>query len=146
VTAPRSRGSIRLACPDPAVPPLIDPGFLTDPDGTDLERLAAGLGIIRRAVVGPVMTRLGISETWPGLARRGSLGLRQAVRGSVSSYWHPAGTCAIGPVVDPQLRVHGIARLRVCDASVFPLIPNAPLHATVLAVAERAAALIAGTP
>ena len=69
---------------------------------------------------------------------------------TVGSYYHPAGTCAIGPepgggaVVDPELRVYGVSGLRVADASVMPLIVNAPLHATVLAVAERAADLIAG--
>jgi choline dehydrogenase len=49
-----------------------------------------------------------------------------------------------GAVTDTELRVHGIDGLRVADASVMPVIPNAPLHATVLAVAERAADLITG--
>lgn len=66
------------------------------------------------------------------------------------TYYHPAGTCRIGSdpderaVTDPQLRVHGVDGLRVADASVFPLIPNAGPHATVLAVGERAADLIRG--
>src|SRR5690242_20676019 len=74
--------------------------------------------------------------------------LRGFARRAVGSYYHPAGTCRMGTgpdaVVDPQLRVHGVAGLRVADASVMPTIPNAPLNATVLAIAERAAALIAG--
>ena len=79
-----------------------------------------------------------------------SAGLRAWIRGAVGSYWHPAGTCRMGPdtdpdaVVDPQLRVRGITGLRVADASVMPVIPNAPLHATVLAIAEKAASLITG--
>ena len=91
-----------------------------------------------------------MTEAWPGPGVRDSGGLRDWIRRTVGSYYHPAGTCRIGPgpddgaVVDPELRVHGIAGLRVADASVMPVIPNAPLHATVLAIAERAADLITG--
>ena len=75
--------------------------------------------------------------------------MRAWIRGAVASYWHPAGTCRIGAgtypgaVVDPELRVRGITGLRIADASVIPVIPNAPLNATVLAIAEKAADLIA---
>jgi len=68
----------------------------------------------------------------------------------VDSYYHPVGTCRMGTdegaVVDPDLRVRGVAGLRVADASVMPLIPNAHPHATVVAIAERASALITGRP
>jgi choline dehydrogenase len=145
VTAPDSRGTIRLASADPAAAPLIDPAFLKD--GTDRARMAAGLRIARDA--GALLSELGISEALPGAAADAD-DLRDWTMRTVSSYFHPAGTCAIGPsaddgaVVDPELRVHGISGLRIADASVMPLIPNAPLHATVLAVAERAASLITG--
>ena len=143
-----SRGTVRLASADPEAAPLIDPRFLTE--AADLNRLEAGLGIIRHAVADAAMAPLGISETWPGPGTCDSAGLRDWIRHSVGSYWHPAGTCRMGTddgaVTDPQLRVHGIAGLRVADASVMPAIPNAPLHATVLAVAEKAAALITGAP
>jgi choline dehydrogenase len=148
VVAPDSRGTVRLASADPGAAPLIDPGFLAE--AADLTRLEAGVGIIRRAAAGPAMARLGISETWPGPGVRDSAGLRDWIRRNVGSYWHPAGTCRTGTddgaVTDPRLRVYGVAGLRVADASVMPAIPNAPLHATVLAVAEKAAALIAGVP
>ncbi len=81
-------------------------------------------------------------------ARSGSPRSPNGIRGTVASYYHPAGTCRIGAdadagaVVDAELRVRGISGLRIADASVFPLIPNAPLHATVLAIAEKAAGLI----
>ena len=74
--------------------------------------------------------------------------MRDWIRGTVGSYYHPAGTCRIGAdadpgaVVDPELRVRGITGLRIADASVIPVIPNAPLNATVLAIAEKAADLI----
>ena len=143
-----SRGTVRLASADPEAAPLIDPGFLAET--ADLDRLEAGLGIIRRAAAGQAMARLGISETGPGCEARDSAGLRDWIRHTVGSYWHPAGTCRIGTddgaVTDPQLGVHGIAGLRVADASVMPAIPNAHPHATVLAIAEKAAALITGVP
>ena len=148
VTAPDSRGSVRLASASPADPPLIDPGFLREQ--ADLDRLAVGLGLVRTAAAHAAFTALGVTEAWPDPAVRASNGLRAWIRQTVGSYYHPAGTCAIGPsagdgaVVDPDLRVHGISGLRVADASVMPVIPNAPLHATVLAVAERAASLITG--
>ena len=69
---------------------------------------------------------------------------------STGASFHPASTCAIGAaddpmaVVDPQCRVYGADGLRVADASVMPVIPNAPLNATVLAIAEKAASLITG--
>lgn len=147
VVAPDSRGSVRLASASPSDPPLIDPGFLRDP--ADLDRLAHGLTDIRRAAASARFTRLGVTEAHPGPAVSDSDSLKGWIRRTAGSYYHPAGTCRIGPsaddgVVDPELRVHGITGLRVADASVMPLIPNAPLHATVLAIAERSADLIAG--
>jgi choline dehydrogenase len=148
VTAPDSRGSVRLASASPADLPLIDPGFLREP--ADLDRLAVGLNLVRTATASTAFTRLGVTEAHPGPAARDHDALQDWIRRTAGSYYHPAGTCAIGPspddgaVTDPELRVHGISGLRVADASVMPLIPNAPLHATVLAVAERAAALITG--
>ena len=78
---------------------------------------------------------------------RTAAALRDYIRRTLTSYYHPVGSCALGTgpgaVADLQLRVHGVAGLRVADASVFPEIPNANTHATVLAVAERAAELVA---
>jgi choline dehydrogenase len=144
VVAPDSRGAIRLASADPLVPPLIDPGFLRE--GRDLDRLATGVGLIRRAAA---RASLAGTEMHPGAEIRASNGLRSYIRQAVGSYWHPAGTCRLGfsssAVVNLDLRVCGIDGLRVADASVMPVIPNAPLNATVLAIAEKAARLITGT-
>jgi choline dehydrogenase len=145
--APDSRGSVRVASASPLDAPLIDPGLLREP--RDVERLEAGLAMIRRAAAGSAFARLGVTEVHPGPEVLGGE-LRAWTRRTVSSYYHPAGTCRIGPgtdqgaVVDPELRVHGITGLRVADASVTPVIPNAHPNATVLAIAERAAGLIAG--
>jgi choline dehydrogenase len=146
VVAPDSRGCVRLACADPRAAPLIDPGFLRQT--RDLDRLEEGLELIRHAAAGPEFAQVRAAEVHPGADVRTSAALRRYIRRTVSSYWHPAGTCALGTgagsVVDPQLRVHGVTGLRVADASVLPAIPNAPLNATVLAIAERAAELISG--
>jgi choline dehydrogenase-like flavoprotein len=145
--APASRGTVRLASADPAAPPLIDPAFLREP--ADTARLEAGLAMVRAAAAGPAFAGLGVTETWPGPSTARS-GLREWVRRTVGSYYHPAGTCRIGvdpedgAVTDPQLRVHGVDGLRVADASVTPVIPNAHPNATVLALAEHAASLILG--
>jgi choline dehydrogenase len=146
VVAPDSRGSVRLASADPWHAPLIDPGFLREP--RDLDRLAEGLNLARRAAASSAFARLQAAEVWPGAGARTSAGLRGYIRRTVASYYHPAGTCRIGTgddaVTDTQLRVRGLAGLRVADASVMPAIPNAHPNATVLAIAERAAELISG--
>ena len=144
VVAPSSRGTVRLASAAPDAPPLIDPGFLAD--ARDTGRLETGLRIIREAAAGPALSPLLRAEVWPGPGVTTRAGLHAFIRRTVGSYYHPAGTCRMGTgdlaVVDPRLRVRGVAGLRVAGASVMPAIPNAPLNATVLAIAERAADLI----
>jgi choline dehydrogenase len=146
VVAPDSRGRVRLASANPQAAPLIDPGFLREP--RDTGRLAEGLALVRQAAAGAAFDGLRQAEVWPGPSVRAPGALRAYIRRTVASYYHPAGTCRMGTgpgaVVDPQLRVHGIAGLRVADASVMPVLPNAHPHATVLAIAERAAELITG--
>jgi len=143
---PDSRGMVRLASASPLAPPLIDPAFLRD--GRDLERLDDGLAIVRNAATDAAFTSLAITETAPGPATHDLDQVRAYIRSTVSSYYHPVGSCRMGTgpdtVTDPQLRVHGVAGLRVADASVMPVIPNAHPHATVLAIAEKAADLITG--
>jgi choline dehydrogenase len=136
--APDSRGSVRLA-PDGGS--LINPGLLRD--DRDLDRLATGVAIIREAAAA---SGLPGTELWPGQEVRGGAAMRAWIRRGVGSYFHPAGTCRLGAdpdsVTDLHLRVRGVDDLRVADASVLPVIPNAHTSATVLAVAERAAQLI----
>ena len=144
--APGSRGSIRLATGDARHAPLIDPGFLRDEE--DLDRLEAGLMMIRDVAARPEFRPVRQAEISPGPDVRASAEVRAYIRRTVSSYYHPAGTCRMGPddgaVVDCQLQVRGLTGLRIADASVLPTIPNAHPNATVLAVAERAADLISG--
>ena len=146
VVAPDCRGWVRLAVADPQTAPVINPGFLRE--RRDLDRLEAGLAMIRQAAASPALAPVRAAEIAPGPGIHGSAAVRDWIRGTVTSYWHPAGTCRIGAdadpgaVVDTELRVRAVTGLRIADASVIPLIPNAPLNATVLAIAEKAGDLI----
>jgi choline dehydrogenase len=146
VMAPDSRGSVTLASADPQAAPLIDPGLRRD--GRDNDRMVAGLRLLREAAAAPALAPFAGAEAWPGPEVRTDAGLRDYARRALESYFHPAGTCRMGTgpgaVVDPDLRVRGVAGLRVADASVMPVIPNAHPNATVLAIAERAADLVTG--
>jgi choline dehydrogenase len=141
---PGSRGTVALASAAPDAAPLIDPNFLGDE--RDLDRLEAGLGMVRAAAADEAFAGLAKAEVWPGPDVTSRAEIRDYIRRTVFSYYHPAGTCRMGSddgaVVDPQLRVRGVAGLRVADASVMPMLPNAHPNATVLAIAERAAELI----
>jgi choline dehydrogenase len=141
---PRSRGSVRLADADAAVPPLIDPDFYGD--DRDMVTMLTALGMARELGGAPAFDHWRDKEVLPGPAVHGGSELRDYLRRGTDPYNHAVGTCRMGTdsaaVVDPQLRVHGVAGLRVADASVMPCIPGANPHATVLAIAERAAALV----
>jgi choline dehydrogenase len=142
---PLSRGSVRLAGPDPAAAPRISAGYYTEP--ADLERTVTMVEITRdifraRALAGP----WGLAEVAPGPEVRTRADLTAWVKANTGSYYHFAGSCRMGTdelaVVDPELRVHGIDGLRVADASVMPTLVSANPHTTVVMIAERAAALI----
>jgi choline dehydrogenase len=145
VMAPDSRGTVKLASAAPDAAPLINSNFLADE--RDLDRLETGFGLVRAAAANDVFAGLRTAEVWPGPDVTSRAGIRDYLRRTAWSYYHPSGTCRMGSddgaVVDPQLRVRGVAGLRVVDASVMPVIPNAHPNATVLAIAERAAELIA---
>lgn len=141
-----SRGEVRLRSADPETPPAIDPGYLTDP--ADLAILVAGLQRAREIAAQPPFAGRTRGELAPGPAVRDEPQLRAWVRENVVTLHHPTSTCAMGgaetAVCDPQLRVRGVAGLRVADASVLPTVPRGNTHAPTVAVAERAADLIRG--
>ena len=144
----RSRGRIRLRSADPRHRPAIDPGYLSD-DG-DARALVAGLKMAREFVTARPMAAICKSELAPGAHVRSDAELLDYVRASVVTLYHPVGTCAMGSesrwnsVVDPELRVRGVTGLRVVDASVMPTVPRGNTNAPTIAIAERAADLIAG--
>jgi choline dehydrogenase len=145
---PHSRGTVRLASADAEVPPLVDPNFLGD--SRDVATMCAGLRIARRIGRARALDGWRTGEAYPGaeVSDTDPDALRDYLRESVHCYFHYVGTCRIGgdamAVVDTELRVRGIAGLRVADASVMPSIVSANTNATVYAIAERAADLIKG--
>jgi choline dehydrogenase-like flavoprotein len=128
---PASRGSVRLASPDPTMSPQIEDGFLSD--GRDVETLLAGLRVAHRFAATEPLRRL---------AKPVEMDDRERVRSTLAAIFHPVGTCAIGSVLEPDLRVRGVESLYVCDASVMPSIPRANTHLTVLGIAEKLAATL----
>ena len=139
---PHSRGRVLLATRDPDGAPMIDPGYLTDP--RDVERLARGVELARAIAASSACRAAGVGhELQPG-----DQDIATHVRRYANSAYHAVGTCRFGSddfaVVDPRLRVVGLAGLRVVDASVMPTTVAGNAQAAVLAIAERAATLIRG--
>jgi choline dehydrogenase len=145
----KSRGRIRLRSADPRHRPAIDPGYLSD-GGADARALVAGLKMAREFVTARPMAAICKSEITPGAHIRSDAELLDYVRANVATLYHPVGTCAMGggsrwnSVVDPELKVRGVTGLRVVDASVMPVVPRGNTNAPTIAIAERAADLIAG--
>jgi choline dehydrogenase len=132
---PRSAGRVRLASRDPAVLPQVERGFLREP--SDLDTVVEGLELARSLAEQPPLRRLLAAETAPGAEP-----LDAYARRTMRNYFHPAGTCAIGRVVDVDGRVLGIEGVVVADASVMPTIPRANTNLTTVAIAERLAETI----
>ncbi len=148
-----SRGRIRLRSRDPRHRPLIDPAYLSD--SSDLAALTTGVRMVREYASAAPLSGIVSEELAPGDAVLTDQEVRDYIRTTVSTLYHPTGTCAMGgdsplhaarqpSVVDPQLRVRGVTGLRVVDASVFPTLPRGDTNAPTIAVAERAADLIIG--
>jgi choline dehydrogenase len=148
-----SRGKIRLRSSDPRHKPLIDPSYLSDID--DLDPLVRGVRMAREIAAAKPLSNKLQDELAPGPAVRSDTELRDWIRSDLSTLYHPVGTCAMGgdsrvaasklaSVVDTALRVRGVERLRVVDASVMPTVPRGNTNAPTIAIAERAADLIQG--
>lgn len=141
-----SRGTLRLRTGDPRLPPVIEPNYLEAPE--DLASLVAGIRIAREIGDRPPLRRFLRSEYLPGPRVHDTEALEEYVRSAVETLYHPVGTCAMGTgenaVVDTELRVRGVAGLRVVDASVMPTVPRGNTNAPTIALAERASDLIRG--
>ncbi len=144
---PKSSGTVLLRTSDPSVPPAIDPRYLTDPGGEDEATLLRGLRLARRVLAHEPLASFVDGEILPGDDVRTDDGLRAHLRALSQTLYHPAGTCRMGSdpdaVVDPQLRVRGIAGLRVADASVMPKLPHGHTNWPTVMIAERASELVA---
>ena len=141
---PKSRGTLRLASADPQVMPLIDPAFLNHPD--DVARLVRGFKRMRELMQQPALARHGGRESRASALAQSDAQIEQFVRFHADTIYHPVGTCRMGPdamaVVDARLRVHGVAGLRVVDASVMPGVVGGNTNAPVIMMAEKAVDMI----
>ena len=147
---PRSSGTVTLRSADPAEAPLIDPRYLTDPDGGDARVLLAGLRLARRVLAADPLARSIEREYLPGEDATSDAELLAHLREQSQTLYHPVGTCRLGPagdpdaVVDGELRVQGLRSLRVVDASAIPSLPRGHTNWPTVMLAERAADLIRG--
>jgi choline dehydrogenase-like flavoprotein len=146
LVTPKSRGGLRLRSADPAAKPRILTNTLAEPE--DIAALVAGLRLAREFAAAEPLRSSVRRELYPGASVHDEADLEADVRRRVELLYHPVGTCRMGEdeqaVVDPQLRVRGIERLRVADASVMPLIPGGNTNAAAIMIGERAADLVRG--
>ncbi len=144
VMRPRSRGSVHARTASPTDHPAVVPGYLSDP--ADQRGCVAGLRWARRIVRQPALSRYFDHELTPGQVADEDEALLAFARASGSTGFHQSGTCAMGDratsVLDPQLRVRGVAGLRVVDASVMPAIVSGNTHAATVMIGEKASDLI----
>ena len=141
---PASRGSIHARSRDPLEHPRIEPNYFTDE--RDRATGLAMLRLIRQVAAQPAMQAGIVRETRPGPEIADDVSLLDYARGCGQTAWHTVGTCRMGSVsdsvVDPRLRVHGVQRLRVADASVMPTIPSSNTNAPSIMIGEKAADLV----
>ena len=143
-----SRGSVRIRSADPAEPPSIRYNYLATEN--DRRVMVDGLRFIRRIAAAQPLAGYIEREEFPGAQLQTDEQLLQFCRDSGDTVFHPTSSCRMGTdersVVDSQLRVRGLQALRVVDASVMPSVVSGNTNAAVIAIAERAADLIAGNP
>jgi choline dehydrogenase-like flavoprotein len=141
---PKSRGSVTLATRDPFAAPDIDPGVLAERD--DVDRLVVGFKEMRRILAQPALARHGARELRASAEAQSDAEIEAFVRAHADTIYHPVGSCRMGSgpldVVDAELRVHGVERLRVVDASIMPTIVSGNTNAPTIMIAEKAASMI----
>jgi len=141
---PDSRGWLTLASPDPADRPVIRPNYLDHPN--DLRVMLGAARLSQRIAASAPFAGLIEEELRPGPAGSSDAALEANIRATAGTVFHPCGTARMGTdsraVLDPELRVRGVAGLRVADASVFPLIPSPNIQPAALMVGERCADFI----
>jgi choline dehydrogenase len=141
---PDGRGTVRLASPDPLAPPKVLFDYLrTD---YDMQAIVFGIRLCRRIAGQPALKPYIVEELQPGGEVASDADLADYVRQSGVSNQHPTSSCAMGTgtnsVVDPRLRVHGIDRLRVADASIMPVAVGGNTNAPTIMIGEKCAAMV----
>ena len=146
VVAPRSRGRVTLRSAEPTAAPAIDFKLLSDTDGFDAAALIAGARLARRIAATQPLAGEIVDEVRPGPKVESDSELLGSLEKELQTVYHPVGTCRMGSdpqaVVDPTLRVQGMDRLWVADASVMPAVPRGHPNAVVAMIAERGAGWI----
>ena len=141
---PKSRGSVRLANADPMAAPLIDPNFFGQ--GEDMERMVRGFKQMRHILSQPALAGWRGRELASSAAAQTDEEIQAFIRSHADTIYHPVGTCRMGwgplDVVDERLRVRGVARLRVVDASIMPRIVGGNTNAPTVMIGEKAADMI----
>ena len=140
---PKSRGTVKLKDNKAETAPLIDPAFLSHPD--DIEELVAGYKMTDRLMKTPALSHFITSDPFTANVKTDD-DIRAVLRQRVDTVYHPVGSCKMGSdplaVVDASLKVHGLAGLRVVDASIMPRIVGGNTNAPAIMIAEKAADLI----
>ncbi|MCK5771139.1 choline dehydrogenase [Algiphilus sp.] len=140
---PKSRGRVGLHSANPMAAPRIDPAFLSEDE--DLERLVKGFRRMQEILNAPAMARHRGRDIYTAHVRTDEQ-IRSAIRQRADTVYHPVGTCRMGrdsdAVVDEQLRVHGVAGLRVVDASIMPTVVRGNTNAPTIMIGEKAAEMI----
>lgn len=141
---PKSRGSVRLESAEPMHPPEIDPNFFGEAD--DLERMVTGFKLTRRLMDAPSLRALRQKDLVTDKVETDDQ-IRDVLRDQVDTVYHPVGSCQMGTdasvaVVDPRLRVHGLAGVRIVDASIMPQAVRGNTNAPTIMIAEKAVDMI----
>jgi choline dehydrogenase len=143
---PSSRGHVRIGTADPLAAPKITPNYLSTEQ--DRKVAADSLTLTRRIVSAPALKKYNPQEFMPGVHLQTEEELAHAAGNIGTTIFHPVGTCKMGrvddaiAVVDQEMRVKGVAGLRVVDASVMPLITSGNPNSPIIMIAEKAAAAI----
>jgi choline dehydrogenase len=141
---PTSRGAVRIRSADPFAAPEIRLNYLSTPE--DRAVAARSMRITRGIMAAPALAKYAPEEWRPGPAVQSDEALVRAAGDLGTTIFHPVGTCRMGrdagAVVDDRLRVHGIAGLRVIDASIMPRITSGNTNAPTYMIAERGAELV----
>jgi choline dehydrogenase len=142
---PKSTGHLEIASHDWHVHPAIHPNYLSEPE--DLATIITAARFLRKLGEAPSLAAVIDGELKPGKSVATDRELAEDIRNRAYSVFHPVGTCRMGPnasssAVDPRLRVHGLASLRVIDASIFPIITSGNTNAPAIMVGERGASFV----
>ncbi|HLB13566.1 MAG TPA: GMC family oxidoreductase N-terminal domain-containing protein [Burkholderiales bacterium] len=143
---PTSRGRVTIKSPDPRAHPAIMPNYLATPE--DRKVAAEALRLTRKIATQPALAKYEPQEFKPGLDVQTDDQLAKAAGDVGTTIFHPVGTCRMGvatdrsAVVDSRLRVHGLERLRVVDASIMPAITSGNTNSPTLMIAERGSDMI----